>query len=134
MDNTILIWKYLIPALTENTDLTQYVNPDYIYPLAALEGTPFPYVIYRRDSLSPQYTKHIPYSCGWTNNIAISLSVYSDNYNEGAYIANLIRSILEEYSLENEDIKIHPIELVASNEYYSENGFEQRLVFSITAE
>lgn len=134
MDNSIIIWKYLLPLLNENAELAKYVNENYIYPLAALEGTPFPYIIYRRDSLVPTYTKHLQGYCGWVNDITISLSVYSDNYDESAYIANLIRDILENYCFENEEIKIHPIELINSNEYYSENGFEQRLTFSVTAE
>lgn len=134
MDNTILIWKYLLPLLTANAELAKYVDEKYIYPLVALEGTPFPFIIYRRDSLVPQYTKHLPYVGGWTNIIQLSLSVYSDNYDEAAYIANLVREILENYTIENEEIKIHPIELVNSNEYYSEGCFEQRLTFSVTAE
>lgn len=134
MDNTILIWKYLLPVLKANEDLAKYVDEKYIYPLAALEGTPFPYIIYRRESLVPQYTKQLPYVGGWTNNIQISLSVYSDNYDEAAYIANLIRDILENYNIENEDIKIYPLELINANESHSENGFEQRLTFSVTAE
>lgn len=134
MDNTLNIWKYLLPLLTENQEFKKYVDEKYIYPLAALEGTPFPYVIYRRDSLIPQYTKYNPGYFGWTNKIQISISVYSDNYNEAVYIANLIREILENYHEENEEIKIHPLEIVNSTEYYSEGAFSQTLTFSVTAE
>ena len=134
MDNTILIWKYLLPQLTENEEFSKYIDEKYIYPIAALEGTPVPYIIYRRDSLVPSYSKYNPGFSGWTNNISISLSVYSDNYNESAYIANLIRDIFENYTYEDEDIKIHPIELTNSLESVNNNVFEQTLIFSVTAE
>lgn len=134
MDNTLLIWKYLRPVLAESEELTQYVPEAYIYPLAALSDTPFPYIIYRRDSLIPSYTKYNPTCSGWTNTITISISVYSDNYDECVYIANLVRSLLENYYIETEEIKIHPIELSSSYESYTENGFQENLVFNVTAE
>lgn len=134
MDNTLLIWKYLRPLLVNNNDLTAYVQAGNIYPLAALEGTEFPYIIYRRDSLVPQYTKHLPYVGGWTNIIQISVSIYSDNYDESVYVANIVRNILENYNIETEEIKIHPIEVIGSYESYSENGFQQNIQFSVTAE
>lgn len=134
MDNTILIWKYLLPLLQQNEKLLKYLSASSIYPLVALSDTPFPYIIYRRDSLVPQYTKHLPGVGGWTNNIQLSLSVYSDNYDEALYIANIVRDILEDYRYDGEDIIIHNIELGQSYESYSENGFQQNLIFNITAE
>lgn len=134
MDNTILIWKYLLPLLTTNEELLQYMPASSIYPLVALADTPFPYIVYRRDSLVPTYTKHYPGVGGWTNNISLSISIYSDNYDESVYIANIVRGILEDYRFQNNDILIHNIELGSSYETYSENGFQQNLIFNITAE
>lgn len=133
MDKTLLIWKYLLPVLTSNAQLLRYMPATNIYPCAALEGTLFPYIVYKRDSLIPQYTKHLPGVGGWTNEISISINVFSDNYDESVYIANLVRDLLENYSYEDEEIKIHPIELISCYENYSENGFQQNLIFSVTA-
>lgn len=134
MDKTLLIWKYLLPLLNSNEDFSNLVDEKYVYPLAALADTPFPYVIYKRDTCIPVYTKQFPGYSGWTNNIQITISVYSDNYDEAITIANIIRDILENYNTETEEIKIHPIELISSSEYYSENGFVENLTFSLTAE
>lgn len=134
MDNTLLIWKYLKPLFTESQELNAYMSSDYIYPLVALADTPFPYIIYKRDSLNPNYTKYLPNVGGYVNNIQISVTVYSDNYDESVYIANIVRDILEGYNLETEEIKIHPVELLSCYEAYSENGFQQTLTFNITAE
>lgn len=133
-DNTILIWKYLLPLLNTNEELLHYMPATNIYPIVAFSDTKFPYIVYKRDSLIPQYTKHMPGVGGWVNNIVISISVYSDNYDESVYIANLVRNILEDYRYSGEDILIHNIELNQSYETYSENGFQQNLVFTLTAE
>jgi len=132
MDNTLLIWKYLRPLLTENQELTEYISKDNIYPLIAPSDTPYPFIIYKRDNLNPEYTK--PLFGGWTNRIQVSISVYSDNYDECITIANLVRNILEGYYYSNNEITIHPIELSSTYESYSENGFLQNLIFNITAE
>lgn len=134
IDKSILIWEYLRPILENSEELTSYVNKNYIFQLAALEGTPFPYIILRRDSLIPEYSKHMPGFVGIVNNVSLSVSVYSDNYNETIYIANIVRNLLENYSYENNDIKIYHIELSSINEYFSNNAFEQRLNFNMTVE
>ena len=132
IDKSILIWEYLRPVLEESAELTKYVNKSNIFQLAALEGTPYPFIILRREAVIPQYSKHLPGLTGIINEITLSVSVYSDNYNESIYIANIVRSLLENYSYENDDIKIYHIELSSVNEYFSNNAFEQRLTFSVT--
>lgn len=133
-DNTLLIWKYLLPRLQQNEELLQYMPATSIYPIVALADTPYPYIVYRRDSVLPEYTKHMPGVGGWTNEVTISINIYSDNYDESVYIANLVRNILEDYRYQNEEILIHNIELGSSYETYTENGFQQNLIFNITAE
>ena len=134
VDKSLLIWEYLRPVLENSEELTQYVNKDNIFQLAALEGTPYPFIILRRDTIIPQYTKHLPGMTGWVNEVSLSISVYSDNYNESIYVANIVRSLLENYSYKNEDILIYHIELASVNEYFSNNAFEQRLYFNVTVE
>lgn len=134
IDKSILIWEYLRPVLEASSELTTYVNKDYIFQLAALEGTPYPFIILRRESVIPQYSKHLPGLTGIVNEITLSVSVYSDNYNESIYIANIVRSLLENYSYQNDDIEIYHIEMSSINEYFTNNAFEQRLNFNVTVE
>ena len=134
MDNTLLIWKYLKPLLTQNQELTKYINAAYMYPCAAvLTDTHYPFLIYRRESITPEYTKHIPNASGWVNNISISVTVVSDNYDESAYIANLVRNILENARIRNDEIKIMDIELASSYESYNDDAYQQNLIFNLTA-
>ena len=134
-DNAILIWKYLRPLLENNEELAQYLDTENnIYQVYAGEDPQTPFIILRRDSVLPQYTKYNPGASGWTNQVQLSVDIFTDNYNEGAYISNLIRDILECQHLENQYIKIHPITLIASNELYTGSAYEQRLIFTTNVE
>lgn len=132
MDNTILIWKYLRPLLVENETLEELMDINNIFPLVAKEGTKYPFIIYSRDNITPVYTKGI-YG-GWDNTITLSLRVYSSDYTQSINIANAVRNAIEWQQFENEEIKIHPIELQSCFESFSEDGFCQTLTFIVSAE
>lgn len=132
-DNTILIWKYLRPLLTENEELQEAMNVTKIYPLVYNDTeVTYPFIIYSRDNITPQYTKGI-YG-GWYNSMLIAVHVYSNDYTESVNIANLVRNALEWKTFQNEEIKIDPIELQSCNEQFTEDGFKQSLFFVVTAE
>lgn len=134
MDNTLKIWKYLVPVLKNSTELQNIVPAEHINPLSFnIEAVKFPWVIYKRDSLVPTYTKHYPGVGGWVNNITLSITVYSDNYDEALDAANIIRDLLENYSYRSEEIKIDAIELINTYELVESDIFEQVLIFSVTA-
>lgn len=130
MDNSILIWKYLLPQLKANENLTKYISEDKMFPLVAKSDTTYPFLIYKRDGISPNYSK--AYNGGWTNTVTITVTIYSENYPNSAYIANEVRDSLENYSLENEDIKIYPIELISCFESFGDDMFSQQLNFNVT--
>ena len=131
-DNTILIWQYIRPLLVESTELQAVMNVNQIFPLVAKEGTEYPFIIYSRDNITPQYTKGI-YG-GWFNQLLLTVRVYSNDYSQSVNIANIVRNALENKSIKNENIKIDPIELQSCNESFSEDGFCQTLSFVVTAE
>lgn len=132
IDNTILIWQYVRPLLTECPELQAVMDVNKIFPLVAKEGTTYPFIIYSRDNITPQYTKGI-YG-GWINTLLLTVNVYSNDYEESVNIANIVRNALENKSIENENINIDPIELQSCNESFSEDGFRQQLSFTMTAE
>lgn len=131
-DNTILIWQYLRPLLVENEELQAVMNTNSIFPLVAKEGAEYPFIIFSRDNLLPQYTK--PIAGGWDNNIVVSVHVYSNDYSQSIDIANIVRNALEWQTVENEDIKIHPIELQSCYESFNDDGYCQTLTFNVVAE
>ena len=131
-DNTILIWQYLRPLLVNNENLQEAMNINSIYPLVAPEGTEYPFIIFSRDNVIPQYTK--PFMGGWENSIIISVRVYSNDYSQSINIANIVRNALEWQEVDNQDIKIHPIELQSCYETFNDDGFCQTLTFNVIAE
>ena len=88
IDNSLKIGKYLLEVLNDDEDLMTALGEDKIWPLAAREGTLFPYVIYTRDTANVQYTKVV----GHDNTLTITYRVYSNDYDEGLNIVNMIRN------------------------------------------
>lgn len=134
MDNTLFINKYLIYALLQNEEIATLITDKRINPLGQPEGTPYPHITYRRESLVPEYTKYLPNVGGWTNKISVSFSIWAETYDEAIYIANIVRDVLENFSFQNDDIKISPLELTYTSEAYANDAFQQLLTFSTTAE
>ena len=130
MDNSIKIWKYLLPFLQENEDLQAKMNIDNILPLAAAAETKYPIVIYHRDSIETTYTKGI----GWSNKVYISLDIYTLDYTEGTEIANIIRNIFENKSLKTDEIRISDIYVSYINESWAEDAYRQTIQFTMTVE
>lgn len=130
MDNSIMIWKYLLPFLQENEDLQAKMNIDNILPLAAAAETKYPIVIYHRDSIETTYTK----GRGWSNRVYISLDIYTLDYTEGTEITNIIRNIFENKSLTTDEIRISDIYVSYINESWAEDAYRQTIQFIMTVE
>lgn len=131
MDNTILIWKYLLPSLLENEELKSYIG-DRLFPLLANPETQYPFVIYRRDSISVEYTKKP--MINWDNRVTISLGVYSEDYTTGIEILNIIRNIFEGKCLHCEEINIDEIKITEVGEIKGDDCYIQTITFSFLAE
>lgn len=124
MDNSINIWKYIRPYLTQNADLQALMDTKNILPLVVNENTPYPFIVYRRDSINVIYTKTIG---AFDNRVSISLDVYSNDYEESCNVANVVRNILEQLKISNEEIVINELEVVNVYEQYTQDGFKQTI-------
>lgn len=132
MDNTILIWKYLLPVLKTHELLNNYVE-GRIYPLEATDGnTKYPFVLYKRDSIFVEYTK-TPFK-GWSNKVTISLGVYSEDYTTGVEILNIIREIFENKTMQNNEIQIDRIQISDVSETRGTDCYIQSISFTFLAE
>lgn len=124
MDNSINIWKYIRPYLTQNADLQALMDTKNILPLVVNENTPYPFIVYRRDSINVIYTKTIG---AFDNRVSISLDVYSNDYEESCTVLNVVRNILEQLKISNEEIVINEMEVVNVYEQYTQDGFKQTI-------
>ena len=131
MDNSLKAGYYLVEALKDNEELVALLGEDKIWPLAAIDATAFPFVLYSRDQVSVQYTK----CCNHDNQVVITFRVYSKDYLQGLNIANKIRDLLEHKKLIiTDEIQINEMKIVSVSEMYGEDAFCQAISFQMYVE
>ena len=107
--------------LSNDSKLKQLVKSN-IFPLMAKDVN-FPYIVYRRTSLTPIQQKH-----GYVgDNITIEVDIIDDNYKRSVTIAQLCRNILDNIDTPNTEIKL----IDATESAGDENIFIQTLNFNI---
>ena len=85
------IHKHLREVLTASPTIRQKVG-DRIYPIAAVNGTEYPFILCTRTALSPDYTKD-----GWSGDaVTVAIEVVSRSSTEAIAIAEDVREVLEE--------------------------------------
>lgn len=138
MDNSLLISKYFQSILEENQEVRDIVGNDEhkIFPLLQPANLSFPFIVHARTGITVNYTKNIEYDhCGWYNTVNYTVSCVSDDYAQCVELANAVRHALETYRWKDEDIYIHPIQLLTVAEYTTDNdAFVQELQFQCMVE
>ena len=138
MDNSLLISKYFQSILEENQEVRDIVGNDEhkIFPLLQPANLSFPFIVHARTGITVNYTKDIEYGhCGWYNIVNYTVSCVSDDYAQCVELANAVRHALETYRWKDEDIYIHPIQLLTVSEYTTDNdAFVQELQFQCVVE
>lgn len=98
-----------------------------IYPLIADEGTTFPFIIYRRNSITPESDKD------YTNDSAyIQIMIAANNYAESVDLAEKVRTSLIHKNGTIQTIPVEDITLEDGSEEFIDNTFVQNLIFKIT--
>ena len=94
--------SYLYDKIQDSSVLTSALG-NRIFPLVAKQGTDFPYLIMKLESIQPAYSK----DGRLHDNITVSISVYDKDYVTVVNIQELIRNLLESNSFKldsfNED-------------------------------
>ena len=138
MDNSLLISKYFQSILEENQEVRDIVGNDEhkIFPLLQPANLSFPFIVHARTGITVNYTKDIEYGhCGWYNIVNYTVSCVSDDYVQCVELANAVRHALETYRWKDEDIYIHPIQLLTVAEYTTDNdAFVEELQFQCMVE
>lgn len=138
MDNSLLISKYFQSILEENQEVKDIIGNDEhkIFPLLQPANLSFPFIVHARTGITVNYTKDIEYGhCGWYNIVNYTVSCVSDDYVQCVELANAVRHALETYRWKDEDIYIHPIQLLTVSEYTTDNdAFVQELQFQCMVE
>lgn len=137
-DNSLLISKYIQQILEESNEVKAIVGNDEhkIFPLLQPDNLNFPFIVHARTGLSVQYTKDIEIGhVGWCNTINYTITCVSNDYIQCIELANAVRHAVETYRWKNNDIYIHPIQLLTATEYTLDNdAFVEELQFQMTVE
>lgn len=116
IDNSILTPLYIQAILEENEDVRNAIGADYkkkIFPLQQPQDIKFPFIVYQRNSITPQYNKDY---MGWTNMVQFEIGCVSNNYIQSLNIANAVRHAVEWYRWKDKDINITRINVDSINE------------------
>lgn len=138
MDNSLLISKYIQQILEESDEIKSILGTDQhkIFPLLQPDSLSFPFIVHSRTGLSVSYTKDIEYSnFGWSNTINYTITCVSNDYIQCIELANAVRHAVETYRWKNNNIYIHPIQLLSAAEYTIDNdAFVEELQFQMIVE
>lgn len=121
----ISIGKAIKSLLVAGLSKTSIKNK--IYPLIADETTTFPFIVYRRSSITTVSDKD--YS---NDSVHIQIMIATNNYAESVELAEQVRTSLVHKKGIIQTIPVEDISLVDGSEEFIDNTFVQNLIFKIT--
>nr|DAT22611.1 MAG TPA: hypothetical protein [Caudoviricetes sp.] len=111
--------------LSQDTQLSRQIGTK-IYPLVADKGTIFPFIVYRRDSVTPSSNKD---SLVYDVTVRMSLIIASSDYKQGLdLLSRTIDTLLQELPKETD---CTDIEILDTSEEYRDDTFLQLLSIGI---
>lgn len=120
MTNSLLIGETLTNLLLSDDNLSPLIG-NRIYPLVAPEGTNFPFIIYKRESLRSNGCKDGYYE----DTVQFSITIVCTRYAESVEIAQKVRKTLERSNIAD----MYDVHITSATEEYVEDSYVQTLNF-----
>lgn len=117
------VGKEIYSLLNGDSRLTTLVD-NKIYPIIVEKETNYPFIVYKRSNVIPEYTKDFHLK----DNVIIDIICVSNDYANGIEIAEIVRDILEDKRTND----IQSIRLESAEEDYIDDAFVQTLSFNLT--
>lgn len=117
------VGKQIYSLLNGDSRLTNLVE-NKIYPIIVEKETNYPFIVYKRSNVIPEYTKDFHLK----DNVIIDIICVSNDYANGIEIAEIVRDILEDKRTND----IQSIRLESADEDYIDDAFVQTLSFNLT--
>lgn len=117
------VGKEIYSLLNGDSRLTTLVD-NKIYPIIVEKETNYPFIVYKRSNIIPEYTKDFHLK----DNVIIDIICVSNDYANGIEIAEIVRDILEDKRTND----IQSIRLESADEDYIDDAFVQTLSFNLT--
>lgn len=123
--DSLKVGKEIYSLLYGSRNLRDYVQ-DKIFPIIVEKETTYPFIVYKRSNVIPDYTKDYHYK----DEAVVDIICVSDKYVESVEIASIVRGILEDKKIDD----ISSIKLESADEDYLNDAYIQTLSFNLTIE
>lgn len=121
--NSLKVGKEIYSHLKENKSLTDIVG-NKIYPIIVEKDTNYPFIVYKRSNVIPDYTKDYHFK----DDVIVDIICVSNHYVESVEIATLVRESLEDKKYGD----IVSIRLESADEDFIDDAYIQTLTFNLT--
>ena len=121
--NSLKVGKEIYSHLKENKSLTDIVG-NKIYPIIVEKDTNYPFIVYKRSNVIPDYTKDFYFK----DYVIVDIICVSNHDVESVEIATLVRESLEDKRIGD----INSIRLEGADEDFIDDAYIQTLTFNLT--
>ena len=123
--DSIRIGKEIFSILNGSDELTNIVG-NKIYPIIVEKETSYPFIVYKRTNIIPDYTKDFHFK----DSVLLDIICVSNDYSESIEIASIVRTLLEDkrFGLQG----IESIKLESADEDFIDDAYIQTISFNIT--
>lgn len=121
--NSLKVGKEIYSILSKNKSLTDIVG-NKIYPIIVEKDTNYPFIVYKRSNVIPDYTKDYHFK----DYVIVDIICVSNHYVESVEIASLVRESLEDKRIGD----INSIRLESADEDFIDDAYIQTLTFNLT--
>lgn len=121
------ISKHIYAALRSYEPLKSVIG-DKVFPIATKNEVTFPFIVYERDSILPQYDK----GGASVTDSTVSVYVLSESYTQSIDIAEMVIDALERKDAVYDDFSVIGAILTAATESYTNSTYIQQLTFKFT--
>ena len=120
------ISKHIYAALSGSAEIQKAIGKNKIFPMATKNEVPFPFIVYERDSVNPQYDK----SGESVTESSVNVYVLAEGYTESLDIAEMVIRALERKDATYKDFAVIGAKMLGATESYTSNTFVQQISFN----
>lgn len=123
--DSLRIGKEIYSLLNGCETLTKLVG-NRIYPIIVEKETSYPFIVYRRTTIIPDYTKDFHFK----DSVLLDIICVSNDYSESIDIASIVRELLEDKRFKQ--LGIDSIKVESAEEDFIDDAYIQTISFNIT--
>lgn len=116
----VKIGKTLRSLLLSDNTVAEYLTGK-IFPLVAVEGTTFPFLVYRRSGYTPVSNKDLEDEI-----VTVEVAILSDKYETSVDVADAVLT-----GLHGSNEEIDRVKIIGTSEEFSDDIYIQKLIIDI---